>query len=116
VLGSSCCEVGDGEQLATLTSVDVERIAPAPSLSPKRFCEVEWLTEAEAHEYEERRPLYLGYFSRGPARWTLKRKDGACVFLDRKQGCTLSPSPRPTACLLYPFEQWPDGSWALQVD
>ncbi|MGQ0505805.1 MAG: YkgJ family cysteine cluster protein [Myxococcaceae bacterium] len=116
VLGASCCEVGEGEQLATLTSADIERISAYARLAPRRFAEVEWLTEEEAHAYEARRPLYAGYFRHRPARWTLQRRAGACVFLKRDAGCTLPAELRPTACRLYPFELWPDGSWSLQVD
>jgi len=116
VLGASCCEVKPGEQLATLTLADVARIVEATGRSPARFCEDEWLTEAEAQDYEARRPLYAGYFRHQPRRFTLQRRDGACVFLDRQRGCSLSAEVRPTACRLYPFELWADGAWSLQVD
>jgi len=115
-LGRSCCEVDGGDQLATLTWADVDRISAAMSRPPRAFAEVEWLTPEDAQDYESRRPLYRGYFSRGPARLTLKRRAGACVFLERGRGCTLGEDVRPTPCLLYPFELWPDGSWSLQVD
>lgn len=116
VLGRSCCEVEDHEQLATLTWADVDRISAATGRPARAFTEVEWLTVDEALTYESRRPLYHGYFARGPARLTLKRRAGACVFLQRGRGCSLEAGVRPTSCLLYPFELWPDGSWSLQVD
>lgn len=115
-LGQSCCQVGPGEHLATLTLTDVERIREATRLSPRRFVEEEWLTEEEARDYETRRPLYRGYFDQGPRRLTLARRDGACVFFRPQGGCTLSAAVRPTACRLYPFELWPDGQWSLQVE
>jgi len=115
-LGRSCCEVEDHEALATLTWADVDRISAATGRPARAFTEVEWLTVEETQVYESRRPLYHGYFARGPARLTLKRRDGACVFLQRGRGCSLGTDLRPTACLLYPFELWPDGSWSLQVE
>jgi len=115
-LGRSCCEVEDGEQLATLTWADVDRISAATGRPARAFAEVEWLTVEDGRAYESRRPLYHGYFARGPARLTLKRRAGACVFLERGRGCSLGVDVRPTPCLLYPFELWPDGSWSLQVD
>ncbi|HYV46171.1 MAG TPA: hypothetical protein VFA20_14980 [Myxococcaceae bacterium] len=115
-LGRSCCEVEDGEQLATLTWADVDRISDATGRPARAFAEVEWLSVEDGRAYESRRPLYHGYFARGPARLTLKRRAGACVFLQRGRGCSLGADARPTACLLYPFELWPDGSWSLQVD
>jgi len=116
VLGASCCEVTPGEQLATLTLADVTRLVEATGRSPASFCEDEWLTETEAQEYEARRPLYAGYFRHQPRRFTLKRRDGACVFHTRATGCLLSEGVRPTACRLYPFELWADAAWSLQVD
>lgn len=116
VLGASCCEVRDDERLATLTLADVSRIAAATGQAPARFSEAEWLSDEEAGGYEARRPLYAGYFRHGPRRLTLRRREGACVFLDRARGCVLSAAVRPTACRLYPFELWPDGTWSLQVD
>ena len=46
----------------------------------------------------------------------MRRRKGACVFLDRKLGCCLPAEIRPTACRLYPFELWPDGGWGFQVE
>lgn len=115
VLGESCCEVRDGERLATLTWADVERISAHTRRAGRSFAEVDGMTEGLARDYEARRPLYRGYFARGPLRVTLKRRAGACVFLDRAHGCRLPPEVRPTACRLYPFEQAPDGSWGLMV-
>lgn len=115
-LGASCCEVKEGEQLATLTLADVARISAATGRAAASFQEDEWLSEEEAADYEARRPLYAGYFRHQPRRLTLRRKGGACVFLEPGRGCSLSPDVRPTACRLYPFELWPDGTWSLQVD
>ncbi|OJH39143.1 YkgJ family cysteine cluster protein [Cystobacter ferrugineus] len=115
LLGSSCCEVKPGEHLATLTRSDVERIAEHTGLSPRRFVTEEYLTEEDAAGYEARRPLYRGYFRRGPVRLTLFARAGACVFHERGQGCGLPPEVRPLACRLYPFERWPDGSWSVQM-
>jgi Fe-S-cluster containining protein len=115
-LGASCCEVKDGEHLATLTLADVARISLATGRAGRAFAEDEWLSEEDARDYEARRPLYDGYFRHGPRRLTLKRREGACVFLDRTRGCSLSADVRPTACRLYPFELWPGGEWSLQVD
>jgi Fe-S-cluster containining protein len=108
--------VDGGEQLATLTWADVDRISAATGRPARAFAEVEWLPEEEAQRYESRRPLYAGYFARGPARLTLRRRAEACVFLERGRGCSLGADVRPTACLLYPFELWPDGSWSFQVE
>jgi Fe-S-cluster containining protein len=107
--------VSEGEQLATLTLSDLDRISAHTGKRPARYSEEEWLTPQEASEYEARRPLYAGYFRRGSARLTLSRRDGACVFLDRARGCVLPAHVRPSACRLYPFELWPDGSWSFQV-
>jgi Fe-S-cluster containining protein len=114
-LGVSCCEAEGEERLALLTPTDIVRIRDAVRRRAETFVEEEWVDEAEAAAYEARRPLYRGYFRKGPRRQTLRRVSGACVFLDRRTGCTLSPGIRPTACLLYPFDQLPDGSWSLQV-
>jgi Fe-S-cluster containining protein len=115
-LGRSCCQVAEGEALATLTRADVERIQAATHLGRMAFLEEEVLDEAEARAYEERRPAWRGYFRLGPVRLTLARAGGACVFLDRRAGCTLSSAVRPTACLLYPFEPREDGGWTLAVE
>ncbi|HYO55434.1 hypothetical protein [Archangium sp.] len=115
VLGASCCEVKEGEHLATLTRADVERIAAHTGLAPRRFVAEEYLTDEEAAGYEARRPLYRGYFRRGPVRLTLATRAGACVFHERGRGCGLPADVRPVACRLYPFERWPDGSWSVQV-
>ena len=115
LLGRSCCEVREGESLATLTGVDVERIAEATGLSPKRFVEVEWLTEEDAARYEAMRPLYAGYFRHLPKRLSLRTRGGACVFLGAS-GCTLAPEVRPRACRLYPFEPSLDGELTILPD
>lgn len=121
-LGRSCCEVEEGEHLATLTRADVERVAEHTGLPAARFTEEEWLTPEEAHAYESHRPLYRGYFRRGPVRLTLRRvrraaspAGTACVFHSPTGGCALPAGVRPTACLLYPFEPWPDGTFSLLV-
>ncbi len=114
-LGSSCCEVAPDEQLATLTEVDIRRIEEATGRKRARFVDSEWLSADEARDYENRRPLYRGHFSLSFERQHLRAVKGACVFLG-EQGCTLTEESRPTACRLYPFERWPDGSWSLQVD
>ena len=61
-LGRSCCEVGPGEALATLTRADVARIAAHTGLSARRFVEEEGLDEEAAAAYEASRPLFRGYF------------------------------------------------------
>jgi uncharacterized protein len=116
VLGRSCCEADDGEPLATLTRADVERIQQATHLRRTAFVEEEVLDDAEARAYELRRPAWRGYFRAGPVRLTLARANRACVFLDRRSGCTLAAAQRPTACLLYPFEPRADGTWTLAVE
>lgn len=112
-LGRSCCEPGPGDALTTLTRADVARIAAHTGLSERTFTESEWLTEAEAFDYETRRPIFAGYFRAEPRRLTLARRDGACVFHRKERGCTLPASVRPVACRLYPFEPWPDGTVAI---
>src|SRR4051794_854184 len=94
-LGISCCEVTEQDKLATLTHADVERISAATGLKAKKFVEEEWFTPEEAHAYEERRPLYQGYFARSQARLTLQRKDGACVLFEPGKGCSLDSQTRP---------------------
>jgi Fe-S-cluster containining protein len=103
-LGHSCCEVGEGDGLATLTLSDVERISAWARLRAEAFSEDHWLSDEEALAYEARRPLYEGYFRHGPRRLTLRRARGACVFLDRASGCRLPAQVRPIACRLFPFE------------
>ena len=115
-LGRSCCEARDDEPLATLTRTDVERIQASTRLARQRFVQEEVFTEAEARAYEQLRPGWRGYFRQGTVRLTLARAAGACVFLDRRTGCTLSPAVRPTACLLYPFEPGEEGGWTLAVE
>jgi Fe-S-cluster containining protein len=102
-LGRSCCEVGPGERLATLTGADVERIRSSLRLRRERFVEEEPFSPEQATQYEARRPGWRGYFRRTGVRWTLRVEGGACVFLG-PGGCSLHPEVRPTACLLYPFE------------
>jgi Fe-S-cluster containining protein len=114
VLGVSCCEVKEGEHLATLTRADVERIGAHTGLAARRFVAEEAFSEWEAAEYEARRPLYRGYFRRGPVRLTLATRAGACVFHEKGRGCGLPADVRPVACRLYPFERCPDGSWSVQ--
>ena len=101
--------------MATLTHADIARIAEHTRLGTRRFVVEDGLDEEEAQAYESRRPLYRGYFRRGPIRLSLASRAGACVFLDRVQGCVLPSDVRPTACQLYPFEQWADGSWSVAV-
>ncbi|MBX5483094.1 MAG: YkgJ family cysteine cluster protein [Myxococcaceae bacterium] len=115
LLGASCCEVKPGEHLATLTRADVARIRDHLRRAAHTFVDEEVLSDAEVRDYEARRPLYRGYFRRGPVRWTLRQHDGACVFHDRARGCVLPVEVRPLACRLYPFEQFPDGSWSVQM-
>lgn len=77
-LGSSCCEVREGELLATLTRADVARLAAHTGLAARRFVQEEALTEEEAAGYEARRPLYRGYFRRQPVRLSLRTtREGA---------------------------------------
>lgn len=108
VLGSSCCEVKDGEQLATLTWADADRIGVAST-------EWEWLTDDQAARWSLLHVAWGRYFGPWTRRLTLKRKDGRCVFLGAR-GCTLTEDERPTACRLYPFEVRAQGDWGLQVD
>ncbi len=115
VLGASCCEVKGDERLATLTRADVERIRAHTGLAARRFVAEEVLSHEEALSYEERRPLYRGYFRQGPVRLTLLTRAGACVFHVPGRGCSLPAQVRPVACRLYPFERWPDGSWSVQM-
>jgi hypothetical protein len=102
--------------LATLTLTDVERIERVSGVPRQRFVEAEWLSEAEARRYAQRRPLYAHYFRHGAQRLTLKRFAQACVFFAAGQGCILDPASRPTACLLYPFDVSTARELRLQVD
>ncbi len=115
-LGRSCCEVTDGEALATLTRTDVERIQVATHRARTSFVQEEVFDETEARGYEALRPAWRGYFRQSSVRLTLARSHGACVFFDRRTGCTLSTEVRPTACLLYPFEPTAEGGWTLAVE
>ena len=115
-LGHSCCEVGPGEALATLTRADAARIAAHTGLSLRRFTEEEGLDEEAASAYEASRPLFRGYFRRAPVRLTLQQRPqaggrSACVFHRAGSGCALPEDVRPIACRLYPFERFADGSW-----
>lgn len=114
-LGLSCCQVAEGEALATLTLTDVARLQAATGWSRRRFVTEEGMGELEAIDYEQRRPLYRGYFARGPVRLSLREQNGACVFFAPERGCTLTSQERPLACRLFPFELWTDGQWSLQV-
>lgn len=114
----SCCEVeeGSGQALATLTRADVERITAATGRPPRAFVGEEWLTAEEALQYERARPVFEGYYRRGPLRWTLQLRGGACVFHQAGRGCSLALDTRPLACRLYPFEPQPDGNFTLLAD
>ena len=116
VFGGSCCEVREGERLATLTHADVDRVREATGLTSDAFCETEWLAHDEAIEWSNNHLLYRDYFAVAPKRLTLKRRDGACVFHVKGSGCSLSADERPTACRLYPFEPRADGSWGLSAE
>jgi uncharacterized protein len=104
-LGRSCCELAPGsdQKLATLTTADMLRIRDHIRRSVDAFAEVEWLSEEAAREYTKVWPLYDGYFRHGPARWTLRAMNGACVFHSASTGCRLPAQVRPVACKLYPF-------------
>ena len=117
-LGRSCCEVAPGEALATLTRADAARIAAHTGLSARRFVEEEGLDEEGAAAYEASRPLFRGYFRKGPVRLTLQQRPqgagrSACVFHREGAGCALPAQVRPIACRLYPFEQFVDGAWGV---
>lgn len=112
-LGTSCCQVKDDEQLATLTWADVARIEEATG--HRGFTEFEWLDPAAAARWAGLHPAWGSYFGLQTRRLTLKRVRGACVFL-KPDGCALTPAQRPTACRLYPFEVRASGDWGLQVD
>lgn len=112
----SCCEPLEGESLATLTVTDVARLQNATGWAKRRFVEEEGFNELDAMTYERDRPLYRGYFSRGPIRLSLRAVNGACVFFRPGMGCSLTQAQRPLACRLFPFELWPDGQWSLQVE
>ena len=101
--GAVCCEVAPGEKLATLLLPDIERIEEATGLLRHRFVEREDLDPAERLAYETARPIYRGAFV-GNVRWGLKSSKGACVFLERGRGCTLSPEAKPLACRIYPLD------------
>ncbi len=101
--GTCCCEVAEGEKLATLSFRDVRRIEEASGLAEHRFVEREELDPLERLAYETFRPLYRGLFV-GNVRLGLKPRRGACVFLERGRGCRLPPEAKPLACRLYPFD------------
>lgn len=115
VLGASCCVAREGERLVSLTLSDVARIREHVRRPAQSFTTTEVLEVEEAWAYEERRPLWRGYFLQSAQRLTLKLKGRACVFLDERTGCTLPEDVRPTGCRLYPFDQWPNGEWGVQV-
>jgi Fe-S-cluster containining protein len=101
--GTCCCEVVEGEKLATLSFRDVRRIEEATGLAEHRFVEREQLDPVERLAYETFRPLLRGLFV-GNVRLGLKPRRGACVFLERGRGCRLPPGAKPLACRLYPFD------------
>ncbi len=115
VLGTSCCEVKNDEQLATLTWADVDRLHEATGKAAEAFTEWEWLNEDQAARWSLLHPQWKHYFGPSTRRLTLMRKNGACVF-HGAQGCVLTAQQRPTACRLYPFEVRAHGQWGLQVD
>lgn len=104
LLGRSCCEVVEGQKLATLTSADVRRISAYLRQRPERFSEVEWLSVGEVATYEAHYPILRGYFASSTGRTTLRAQDGACVLFRPGEGCTLPSDVRPRLCRLYPFE------------
>jgi Fe-S-cluster containining protein len=114
-LGVSCCEVPNGEQLATLTWADVDRLMAATGKSVEALTEFEWLGEEQAARWARLHPTLGSYFGPVTRRLTLKRVAGACV-LHGPKGCSVDAEARPTACRLYPFEVRAHGEWGLQVD
>lgn len=92
------------ERLATLTWSDVERVREATGRALEAFAEWEWLDADHVQAWLHVNPVYRGYVGPSPRRLTLKAEGGACVFLDRRSGCTLDKEARPTACRIYPFE------------
>jgi len=103
-----------GQVLATLTFADVQRLKRHTRRKAETFAEVAWLNEQEAADYTASWPLYDGYFRMGPARWTLRQDQGACVFHRKGSGCQLPADVRPVACRLYPFEPRLHGGVGLQ--
>ena len=101
--GAVCCQVGQGEKLATLLLADLERIEAATGLPRHRFAQREDLDPAERLAYETARPIYRGVFV-GNSRWGLRARRGACFFLERGHGCALPPAAKPLACRLYPLD------------
>src|SRR5205823_6262008 len=102
-LTASCCEVKPHERLATLTWADVDRLSAASGRDSATFVETDWLDADQAKAWLEVNPSYIGYLGPTSRRLMLKAVGGACTFLDRERGCTLSVEARPTACRLYPF-------------
>lgn len=101
--GGVCCEVAQGEKLATLTFADMARIEAATGFLRASFVEREDLDPAVRLAYETSRPLYRGMFV-GGVRHGLRARKGACAFLERGAGCKLPPHAVPIACRLYPFD------------
>lgn len=92
------------ERLATITWADAERLQAATGLDVEAFGEWEWLDADHVQAWLHVNPVYRGYLGPSPRRLTLKAVSGACVFLDKKKGCTLAKEVRPTPCRIYPFE------------
>jgi uncharacterized protein len=115
MLGRSCCEVADDEHLATLTRSDVSRIRAAIKMRSEKFVDVEWMSPEECAAYEKLRPIYQGYFAQTPARLTLRRQQGRCIFLS-SEGCSLPPYAKPIACHLYPLQPSLTGEISLQAE
>jgi Fe-S-cluster containining protein len=103
-LTATCCEVKPHERLATITWADVERLEAATGKKLESFAEWEWLDADHVEAWLHVNPVYRGYLGPSTRRLTLKAQGGACVFLDRKTGCTLHREVRPTPCRIYPFE------------
>jgi len=101
--GQVCCDVAEGERLATLTLADIDRIEAATGWPARRFVSTEELDPAVRLGYETLRPLYRGMFVSG-LRHELKAWRGACALLERGRGCRLPAEAKPLACRLYPLD------------
>ncbi len=102
--GGGCCRRGKDEAgwAFGLSRVELETLAAASSLDPKRFATPLPPGEALPPEAESLAPALASSLLRG-GRWRLRADhSGACVFLGAA-GCRLPRPARPLFCRLYPF-------------
>jgi len=100
--GPTCCEPGEGIDLAPLGADDVLRISKATGRAPDDFSELRPVDTIDRIALRLEDPAAAAML-RGTTPRILKKADGACTFLNRHTGCELAYEIRPLHCRRFPF-------------